>query len=1119
MNTRPGISLYNQDRLSEKEFVDNFVARKTELETLLDELRAIADGAVARHAIVIGARGMGKSSMLRRIAIAVNQDSVLHKAFIALSFREEQYNVISLDAFWRNCSEALADWCENNGYDSIADEIDEAIESEEWRDSEKSEQEFLAYCARVKRRAVLLLDNLDIILDGLKPKDHWSLRRVLQAEGGPIAIGGSAKLLQQGADRSAPFYEFFFPHFLDALSELELLVCLRALADRQGDPGMRVKKILNDEPGRIKTLYNLTGGNPRVLNLIYLILERSETESIFADLEALLDQVTPFYKARIEEYQTPQQRAVIDAIALNWNPISSRKLAEATGIEITTISSQLGRLRKDGLVEEVDSSGKKLNYQLAERFLNIWYLMRHGTRRTRNRLKWLALFMARLFSPEEIDAMAKEAHADNHDCAWAPDYREAVLAAHEIMQESKSLSGDAVTGTDPTHLDIPESEAILEAPWKASFDVAFEHIAKGMFSDALTAINDALSRAEEASDTDARIIARLLSYKAYLLGELHQHQLALSTLEDTIARFNGNDSLLGQQLIAWASVNKGVALGKAGRAEDAIAAYEDVVARFSNAEATALQEQVARAIVNKGVALGKAGRTEDAIAASEDVVTRFSNAEATALQEQVARAIVNKGVALGQIGRTEDAIAAYEDVVARFSNAEATALQEQVAWAIVNKGVALGKAGRTEDEIAAYEDVVTRFSNAEATALQEQVAWAIVNKGVALGQIGRTEDAIAASEDVVTRFSNAEATALQEQVAKASVNKGVALGKAGRAEDAIAAYEDVVARFSNAEATALQEQVARAIVNKGVALGQIGRTEDAIAASEDVVTRFSNAEATALQEQVAKASVNKGVALGKAGRAEDAIAAYEDVVARFSNAEATALQEQVARAIVNKGVALGQIGRTEDAIAAYEDVVARFSNAEATALQEQVAWAIVNKGVALGQIGRTEDEIAAYEDVVARFSNAEATALQEQVAWAIVNKGVALGKAGRTEDEIAAYEDVVTRFSNAEATALQEQVAKASVNKGVALGKAGRAEDAIAAYEDVVARFSNAEATGLQEQVARAIVNKGGALGQIGRTEDVRSPPMKTLSPASPMLKRQASRSRSQGRSSIKGVR
>jgi len=103
------------------------------------------------------------------------------------------------------------------------------------------------------------------------------------------------------------------------------------LATKRGIPGARVKVILAKEPARVRALYVLTGGNPRILTLIYGLLEQADSETIFADLETLLDQVTPFYKARVEEYQTPLQRAVIDGIALNWDPITSGVLSQQTG--------------------------------------------------------------------------------------------------------------------------------------------------------------------------------------------------------------------------------------------------------------------------------------------------------------------------------------------------------------------------------------------------------------------------------------------------------------------------------------------------------------------------------------------------------------------------------------------------------------------------------------------------------------------------------------------------------------------------------------------------------------------------------------------------------------------
>ena len=38
--------------------------------------------------------------------------------------------------------------------------------------------------------------------------------------------------------------------------------------------------------------------------MTYQLLERRETSDVFADLEALLDKVSPYYKARVEEYAT-----------------------------------------------------------------------------------------------------------------------------------------------------------------------------------------------------------------------------------------------------------------------------------------------------------------------------------------------------------------------------------------------------------------------------------------------------------------------------------------------------------------------------------------------------------------------------------------------------------------------------------------------------------------------------------------------------------------------------------------------------------------------------------------------------------------------------------------------
>ena len=158
------LALYNPARGRDDEFVANFIARRDVLKLLLNELRSQGPAGESRHQILVGARGMGKTTLLRRIAIAIGAQTALKTHFIPLRFREEQYNVISLDAFWRNCGEALAQYCEDNGKPGMAQEIDLAIKTPGWRNAGTAAAAFLALCENAGGRAILLIDNIDIIL-------------------------------------------------------------------------------------------------------------------------------------------------------------------------------------------------------------------------------------------------------------------------------------------------------------------------------------------------------------------------------------------------------------------------------------------------------------------------------------------------------------------------------------------------------------------------------------------------------------------------------------------------------------------------------------------------------------------------------------------------------------------------------------------------------------------------------------------------------------------------------------------------------------------------------------------------------------------------------------------
>ncbi|HEV2747706.1 MAG TPA: helix-turn-helix domain-containing protein [Allosphingosinicella sp.] len=864
--TFPPSSLHNQYRLGDDDFLANFVARHDVLDALVRRLRATGKADRGLHHLLIGARGMGKTSLLRRLAIAVNRDEALAARYVPLSFREEQYNVLSLGDFWRNCGEALAEWADSNGRADMAERLDRAIDRGEWNDDEAAAERFAEEMKALERRAILLVDNLDLILAPLDAEDHWVLRRHLQAPDGPVMIGAVTQTLKESADRGAAFYEFFQPHYLEPLDEQETESCMRALSERRGEQGRPVVEVLDRQPERLRTLHNLTGGNPRVLALIYRLLESAETDAAMADLEILLDQVTPYYKARIEEYQTPIQRAVIDAIALNWDPITVGALSEATNIVANTLSGMLQKLRKDGLIEQVEGSGAYARHQIVERFLNIWYLMRHGTRRTRQKMRWLVEYLASFYAPDELAELARRYRG-----SWCGDY--AIAADEAIARQSGATERRQIGWNEAAERELSVS-------------------------------------ATDASGDTALRAAIELNYEAVRQFEAGDFTRCLALLEDLITRFvQAREPALREQ-VAIALFNKGFTLGASGDSAGEVATYEELIARFGEAREPAVREPVAKALYNKALMLGESGDSAGEIGTYDELIARFGDAPEPALRKQVAEALFNKGVTLGAGDDSAGAITTYDELLTRFGEDPDPALRQSNAKALVNKGVQLGKVGDSAGAIATYDELISRFGEAPEPALHEQVAKALINKGYRLVVVGDSAAAIATYNELIGRFGEAPDPALRERVAKALFNKGFTHGTSGDSASEIATYDDLVARFGEASEPALREQVAKALFNKGYRLDAGGDSAGAIATFDELIARFGEAAEPALREQVAKALFNKGFTLDALGDWDASIGLVEKSVAIFSTLDEE--QASLFRSVATHGLAILLIDRRED---------------------------------------------------------------------------------------------------------------------------------------------------------------------------------------------------------------
>lgn len=389
-------TLYNPATLSRDELVANFVVRTKVFDKIFKDIKSSTMKYPEKHYLIQGQRGMGKTTLLLRLKYEVENTPALNNWLTPVFFGEESYDLTSLSKLWEKLLEYLDDeW----GTGGVHYEHTEAFV--DFNDYEKRCFEYLIEILRVnERKIILFFDNFgQLFLDNLTDKEKRRLREVLMNCNDIRIVGASAIVLQDLHNYAEPFYEFFHVVHLEGLTKEETLQLIERLQENCEEK-IDIKK----NKAKIETLAILTGGVIRTLMMVYQVLLDDQDGSALKDLEAVLDQVTPLYKHRIEDLPV-QQRRIVDVIAKRWDAVSAKEIAakireDGKSISTKLISAHLQQLEKNNVIEKKPTDTKNNLYQLKERFFNIWYLMRNGDRRDKRRVKWLTKFLELWYDDE-----------------------------------------------------------------------------------------------------------------------------------------------------------------------------------------------------------------------------------------------------------------------------------------------------------------------------------------------------------------------------------------------------------------------------------------------------------------------------------------------------------------------------------------------------------------------------------------------------------------------------------------------------------------------------------------------------------------------------------------------
>ena len=700
-DTAPPFALYNPALLPPEVLLREFTARLPLLERLLDIVRSNKPGEPPQHVLLVGPRGMGKTTLLCAISakIVTARDGEpladLQREWQPVIFDEESRRIGDLADFWLEC---IRQWEATTAPALVqSPRIDALLGQPPSEIEDKAKAEFLQLVDQSGKRALLLIDNINDIFAAIS--DIEALRRLrafLMADSRVMIVGAATRWFEDVANVDKPFFEFFRGFDLRALSLDEMRECLAGVAKARGD--QKVLDVLARHAQSIEALHILTGGNPRLIRTFYRLLNEGLHGELRQQLERLIDDYTPYHKAIIDALPGQQQR-VLDAIALQWNPCDVATVAKQTRLPSNQVSAQIRALSKANLVSEVPALGtqKKKQYMLTDRFSNIHYLMRHG-RAGQLRMHWFVMTLRVLFKDEDFaDAVANTvrltANANMQDDALSIAHAALAVAGSD---ETRLALFDRMAGAPDFDEDVdPDvAERLCREAIERNPNDALAHFKLGRI---LAVFRNQVGRAEveyrRAIELDSKFV---LAWNC--LGLVVQE---LGRCDEAEAAYLQAIELDPKNVWLWN--NLGIVLHKVSRRSEAEAVYH---------KAIELDSKVPSPWYNLGILLCDYRRLNEAEAAYRTAIE---------LDPKFAKPWNGLGNILRDNGRLDDAEAAYR---------KAIDLNPKNAWPWNGLGNVLCDNGRLDDAEAAYR---------KSIQLDPKFAWPHSNVALLLHEQGARE--------------------------------------------------------------------------------------------------------------------------------------------------------------------------------------------------------------------------------------------------------------------------------------------------------------------------------------------------------------------------------------------
>ncbi len=806
------------------------IGRKETLDRLEKELISKVKNKFTYQCLIIAPRGGGKTHMIQVLYNRLKKNKSISNKILIAYMVEDETGIANFLDFMLRILESFSRYKEVNRK-NLKEAIFEISNIATQHQEAAIKNLLLDYIGN--KTLIVLIENLNIVFEGMKTNGQAKLRDFMHEYNKISLVTTSQNLFAQVQKSDYPFYNFFKTHHLEKLDYPQSLELMQAIASAEGNKRVSEQLQEPETHGKIRAIYELTGGNHRLLVSFYSFLKAEIKSDLSLVFIKTMNDLKPYYEQFIKKLPVQEQK-IVKHLSLKHKPQKGKDIARSCFIPPNIISKQLSELYNKGHIDK-HKEGKDAYYELKEPLMRICFEINESPDGI---AKLFVDFLSVIYTSQELKSKyLKFRYAANlQPIEIREKYR------REALMMSKAID-PKILEEFKTHPDLEKlkTEKEIKAYIK-TLDKEDKHSKYLLEADdyykskKYEEVITALQKATVINPKNETVYYNMgIAY-----GELKQYKEAIAALQKATVINPKNDSAYN---------NMGYAYYELKQYKEAIAAYQ---------KAIDIDPEDYRAYYNMGIVYDSLKKYKEAIAAYQKAIV---------FNPKNHRAYYNMGIAYDELKQYKEAITAYQKATVinlkndsayyNMGNVYSSLKKHNEAIDAYKKAIEINpkkdeayyNMGYVYDSLKKYNEAIAAYQ--KAIDINPEYDRAYNNMGIAYDELKKHKKAIAAYQKAID---------INPEYDIAYNNMGIAYDELKKHKEAIAAYQKVID---------INPKYETAYNNMGIAYDELKKHKEAIAAYQKVID---------INPKYETAYNNMGIAYDELKKHKKAIAIYQKAI-------------------------------------------------------------------------------------------------------------------------------------------------------------------------------------------------------------------------------------------------